>query len=327
MSTRPPSGDAVAVPSVPSVPSVPPVAGAEAIADSVAASRAAIAWMILACACFAVMNGLVRHLSASLPPLEIVFFRCLFGLAAMAPWLMRTGLVTLRTRHPWGQTLRALVAAVAMAAWFTGISLVPLAEATALSFTTPLFAAIAAVLVLGEAMRARRALAIVFGFAGALIILRPGFEAITWPVLCILGAAMLMAIGQVMVKWLARDDHPNAIVFWLVLLLTPITLGPALLVWQTPAAMDWVWLAMLGAIATLAHQAMTRSLAGAEATAVLPLDFLRLPFVAAIGYFAFAEIPDLWTWLGGGVIAGSSIYLARREALARRRAARLYKAG
>lgn len=275
--------------------------------------------MVTACACFAVMNGVVRHLSASLPPLEIVFFRCLFGLLAMAPWLFRAGLITVRTRKPGWQLLRAAIAAFAMAAWFTGISLVPLAEATALSFTTPLFAAVAAVFFLGEAIQSRRWIAIAVGFAGALVILRPGLVPISGPVLYVLGAAGLMAISQVMVKWLSRHDHPNAIVFWLVFLLTPITLGPALLVWEDPTLIDMLWLIFLGCIATLAHQAMVRALAGADATAVLPLDFLRLPFAALIGFLAFAERPDVWTWVGAAIIAGSTIYITHRESQQRRR--------
>ncbi len=275
-------------------------------------------WMLLACACFSVMNGIVRHLSASLDPLLIVFFRCLFGMIAMTPWLMRGGLGSLRTARRGLHVLRAAIAAVAMMAWFTGISVMPLAEATALSFTTPLFASIAAVLLLGEVMRARRWTATALGFFGAMIILRPGLVELTSGTIMVLAAALLMAVSQTIVKTLAGSEHPNAIVFWLAFLLTPIALVPAVFVWTTPSAIEFLWLIGLGLVATLGHQAVVRSFAVADITAVLPLDFTRLPFAALIGYFAFAEVPDRWTWIGAAVIVASSVYIAHREAALRR---------
>ncbi|MDP7540770.1 MAG: DMT family transporter, partial [Alphaproteobacteria bacterium] len=151
----------------------------------------AAVWMLLGCLCFSSMNGVVRHLSQQeLPTLVIVFFRSLFGLLAMLPWLLRPGLASLRPGRIDLHTLRVALALVAMVAWFYGLGLMPLAEATALSFTTPLFASIAAVLILGEVMRARRWTAILVGFAGAMIILRPGFAEFSTATACVLGAAL-----------------------------------------------------------------------------------------------------------------------------------------
>lgn len=287
------------------------------IAQAPDALRGAL-WMVLACACFSSMNGIVRHLAADLEPLVIVFFRCLFGMVAMAPWLMRSGLASLYTRRPWLHAARAALGVVAMGAWFTGLGMMPLAEAVALSFTTPLFASIAAVLILGEVMRARRWSATIIGFAGAMIILRPGLVTLDVAVALIIGAALLMSISQTLVKLLSRGEHPNAIVFWLVFLLTPLSLIPALAVWQTPSGEQFLWLLALGAVATLGHQAMARSFAVADITAVLPIDFIRLPFATAIGFFAFAELPDMWTWVGAAVIVASAVYIAHREARLRR---------
>lgn len=213
---------------------------------------------------------------------------------------------------------RATLGVFAMGAWFTGLGMMPLAEATALSFTTPLFASVAAVLILGEVMRRRRWSATVIGFVGAMIILRPGLVTLDVAVALILGAALLMSISQTLVKLLSRGEHPNAIVFWLVFLLTPLSLIPALVVWQTPNGEQFLWLLALGAVATLGHQAMARSFAVADVTAVLPIDFIRLPFATAIGFFAFAELPDMWTWVGAAVIVASAVYIAHREARLRR---------
>lgn len=277
-------------------------------------------WMVLACACFSSMNGIVRHLGQDLPILVLVFFRCFFGLIALLPWLLKPGLSSLRTSRPALHLLRVIIAFVAMSAWFYGLTLMPLAEATALSFTMPLFATVAAVLFLGEVMRARRWTATLIGFAGAMIILRPGFVEITDATLYVLFSAVLMAGSQTIVKLLSRTEHPNAIVFWIVFLMMPVSFVPALFVWQTPNLEQFAWLVALGVVATLGHQSMARSLASTDATAVYPLDFTRLIFAALIGYFAFSELPDAWTWVGAAVIMTSSIYIAHREATLRRAA-------
>ena len=271
-------------------------------------------WMLAACACFSSMNGVVRHLAQDLPVFVMVFFRSLFGLLAMLPFLLRPGLASLRPARPRMHLVRAALGLVAMGCWFHALGRLPLAEATALSFTMPLFASIAAVAALGERMRARRWTAVAVGFAGAMIILRPGFAAIDAATLLVLFSALLMAANQTVVKWLARDEHPNAIVFWLALLMTPASLVPALLDWRTPDPAQFAWLALLGLVATAGHQCMVRALASTDATAVYPFDFTRLIFAALIGYLAFGEVPDAWTWAGAAVIASSAIYIARREA-------------
>ena len=270
-------------------------------------------WMLFACLCFSIMNGIVRHLGGSIEPIVVVFFRCLFGLVAMAPFLLRSGLSSLRTEKPMLHVIRGFISVIAMGCWFYGIKVMPLAEAVALSFTTPLFSSIAAVVLLGEVMRRRRWTATVVGFIGTLIVLRPGLTEFTSGSFLILAAAILMAISQVMVKYLTGKDHPNAIVFWLVFLVLPLSLLPAAAFWQTPVGVEWIWLVGLGMIATLAHQSMVRSFALADATAVVPFDFMRLPFVALIGFFAFGEKADMWTWLGATVIVSSSVYITHRE--------------
>ena len=270
-------------------------------------------WMVFACLCFAAMNGIVRHLGESIEPIVVVFFRCLFGLVAMAPFLLRSGLASLRTQKPFLHVIRGLVAVVGMCCWFYGITQMPLAEAVALSFTTPMFSSVAAVILLGEVMRRRRWTAILVGFLGMLIVLRPGFTEFTTGSMLILIAALLMAVNQVMVKYLTGKDHPNAIVFWLVFLVLPLSFVPAVTFWHSPIGVEWFWLVGLGLIATLGHQSMVRSFALADATAVVPFEFMRLPFVALIGFFAFDETPDVWTWVGAAVIVSSSIYITHRE--------------
>ena len=270
--------------------------------------------MLVACLCFSLMSGIIRHLGGDLEPIVVVFFRCFFGIIAVVPFLVGSGFGSLKTKHPTLHIIRGLLAVVGMCCWFYGINLMPMAQAVALSFTSPLFASIAAVILLGEVMRARRWSATLIGFFGTLIVLRPGFEEFSTGSLLILTGALLMAVNQVMVKYLSGRDHPNAIVFWLVFLVFPLSAAPAVVMWETPAGIQWLWLIGLGLIATVGHQSMVRAFALADATAVVPFDFLRLPFVALLGFMAFGEVPDLWTWVGATIIVSSCVYIAHREA-------------
>lgn len=275
--------------------------------------------MLLAAAAFALMTVMVRMLGAAMHPFEIAFFRNLFGLLFMAPWLMAMGMGALRTRHIGGYSLRSLFGLTAMLLWFSAVTMMPLAEAVALSFTAPLFAAIAAVLFLGERMGLRRTFALLAGFAGALIILRPGLIELTLPAGLVLASSVFIACSITMVKTLSRTEGASAIVTWMGIYMVPMSLVPALFVWRWPTLTETAQLVVMGGLATAGQVAMTRAYAATDATVVLPFDYARLPFAAAVAYFAFAEIPDLWTWVGAGVIATATIYMARREALVARR--------
>ncbi len=273
-------------------------------------------WITLANMFFTVMAGIIRHVSADIHPFEIAFFRALFGLILMAPWFLRLGVASVRSRRVGMHVCRALFMLGAAMAWFTAISLMPIAEVTALTFTTPLFASLGAALFLAEKVGLRRAVAIGVGFAGAMIILRPGVEALTMPAMAALASAVFGAVGMLIVKSLSRTESPATIVIYVGLLLTPLSLVPALFVWTTPSLEALAWLAALGLVANLGHMPFARAMASADATAILPFDFLKLFFSATMGYLLFAEVPDVWTWIGATVIFGAVLYTARRESKA-----------
>lgn len=260
------------------------------------------------------LTGVIRHVSTELHPFEAAFFRSFFGLAFMLPWLMRTGFRGLRTRRPGLFAFRGLLAVLATLSWFSALTLMPLAEVVALSFTAPLMAAAGAALFLGETVRVRRWSAIVLGFAGVLIMLRPGAEALSAGALLALLAALAMAVSMLVLKVLSRTESTEAIVTYMVVFLTPASLIAALFFWQTPSPGMWPWLIAMGAFGTVGHLCLTRAFAMTETTVVLPFDYLRLPFVALIGFAFFAEVPGVTTWIGAGVIAAASAYLAQREA-------------
>lgn len=272
-------------------------------------------YMVAAAFGFSVMNLLIREASHELEPLQIAFFRNLFAIAAMAPWLLHAGVRrTFATRKLKLHLLRAVIGFTAMVCWFYALALMPLAEATALNFTVPLFATIGAALVLRETVRARRWTATVVGFLGVLIILRPGFGESDPVMLLPVVAALFMACVTLLIKRLSDTESPMTIVLYMNALLTGVSLIPAILVWRWPGAETWVALFLLGAVGAASQIGVVRAYQRADASAIMPFDYARLPFIALLAYLAFGEVPGLWTWVGGAVIAASAIYIAHREA-------------
>ncbi len=284
-------------------------------------------YMTAAAFCFSVMNIAIRIVADELDPLEIAFFRNFFALVFMLPWLWRAGFRALRTERLGAHIWRALIGLVAMICWFYAIAILPLAEAVSLNFTVPLFATAGAAIFLGEVVRARRWSATLLGFLGVLIILRPGVTDFSPAMALPVVAAAFMAVSTLLVKSLSRSDSPAAIVLYMNLILTPVSLVPALFVWRWPGWGSLALLVLIGLLAALAHILLTRAYTKADASAVMPFDYARLPFVAALAFLVFGEQPDLWTWIGAAVIAASAIYIARREAQVARERRALRVAG
>lgn len=270
-------------------------------------------WSVLASLAFAAMSGLIKLLSQDLHPFQAAFFRCAFGLMWMLPWLFRRGSGALRTTRMPLYLARAGLGVVGMLAGFYAIGRMPLAEASALSFTAPLFATVGAALILHETVRLRRWTATLLGFAGVLIILRPGFASVDPVAFWMLLSAATMAANSLIMKTLTRTDSTEAVVTWMVLLLAPLTLVAAIPVWQTPSLFHWGLAVALGLSGTLGHLALTRAFAAGEASLVMTFEYVRLPLSALIGMLLFAEMPTVWIFVGAAVIAGSSAYIAHRE--------------
>ncbi len=278
--------------------------------------------MTLAALGFSIMNILIRYAAVELHPIQIAFFRNFFALLFVLPWLFRHGFAGLKTKRPGLHIWRSVVGLSAMFCWFTSITILPLAEAVALNFTVPLFATAGAFLILHEAVGVRRWSATIAGFIGVVVIMRPGFVEITPAMAMPVIAAVFMAGSVLLVKTLSRTEDTVAMVLIMNLIMTPLSLVPALFVWEWPSWPVLGYLLLIGLVATIAHLALTKSYTLADASAVIPFDYARLPFVAVLAYFAFGELPDLWTWVGAGIIAASAIYIAQREAkLARERTA------
>ena len=270
--------------------------------------------MMAAAALFAAMNGVVRVCAdLGMHPFQIAFLRSVFALAFMLPFCMRGGLGALKTRRWKLYLLRGGAAATAMLFWMTAIATMPMAEATAISFTAPLFATVGSALILKETVRARRWSAIVFGFAGVMIILRPGFQTLEPGAVAALAAACAMATAALCIKALTDTEPAQRLVFYTSLILTALTLPFAASVW-TPMDIDFWGLGIaLGFFGVTAHTCLTLSFKAADASLVMPFDYTRLPFVALMGWLAFGETVSWITWAGSTLIIGSALYVAYRE--------------
>jgi drug/metabolite transporter (DMT)-like permease len=275
-------------------------------------TRGAI-WMLASGIFFAGLGVSIRIASREIPTVEVVFFRNFINLIIMLPWLIKIGIGGLKTKKLSMHLFRAIGGLISMFFWFAGFGVLPLAEATSLGFTAPLFATLGAVFFLHEIVRFRRWFAILFGFIGTLIILRPGLQIITPEALYILIGAIFVAGGFMLVKILSKTESPTTMVLFMALFLTPLSLIPALFVWVWPSPEAWIWLIIVGTTATCGHLLFNRAFAATDVTAVLPFDYCRLIFAAGIGLFMFNEMPDMWTWIGGSVIFSSTIYIANRE--------------
>lgn len=272
-----------------------------------------IVLMIVSTLGFSSMHVMIRHLADSLDPIQIAFFRNFFGLIVFLPWFLRYGLAPLRTKQLKLHALRAVLNVCAMFAFFSALGMTSLSRVTALGFTAPLFAALLSVVVLGEVFRLRRWTATLCGFLGTLVILRPGFEEIDLGSILVLFSALLWGCTLMVIKVLARTESSFTITSYMNILLTLLSLVPALLVWRTPEGMQWLWLLAIGVLGTLAQVAITQSLKEADVNAVMPFDFLKLIWVAIMGYLFFGETPGLYVWLGGAIVFASATYIAIRE--------------
>ena len=277
-------------------------------------------WLVASTACFSSMWMMIRYGGRELHVFEVSFFRFLFGLAFMAPLMWRRGGRAWRTRRLRDHGLNGVFQVVASNCTFLGVTLIQLAEVTALTFTAPLFATAGAALFLGEQVGLRRWTATAVGFLGALIILRPGLQAVSLPAVIVLVGSAFIAAGILASRSLARTERPETIVLYLTLLMAVFSAPAAAVVWTAPTAAALAWLAGAGLAGTLGLTCMACAYRVAEASAVMPFRYASILFAALYGYVLFGEVPDLWTWVGAAIIVAAALYTARREAQLARKA-------
>ena len=274
---------------------------------------------------FGLMAICIRLSSQTEPVAEIAFFRNLFGLLALLPVLAwpalrgRDGVghlrEVLRTTQLRRYFVRCLIGVVSMWMGFWSIANLPLSQAIALAYSSPIFVTIAAVLLLGETVRLRRWLAVIAGFIGVLVIVRPWSQAFSLGSLVAVAAALITAIVAIQIKQLSREDGSDTIVLWTYLFWVPMSLLPALWFWHPPQGMAWLWLLLSGVLGTVGQLLWTRALKLGEVSALTPISFVQLVIVTIAGWLWFGETLDRWTLAGAAIIFSATFYIARREAM------------
>lgn len=267
---------------------------------------------------FAIMHVLIRYASAELHPVQIAFFRNFFGVLVFFPILLRHGFGFLRTTRLGLHALRGVLNICAMFMFFYALSITEVARVTALAFSAPVYAAILSVAFLGERFRWHRWGAILAGFLGMLIVLRPGLIPLEPGPMLVVGSSFLWAACMIIIKVMSRTESSFAIVAYMNIFLALFSVGPAVWLWQWPSLEAWWLMVTIGVTGTFGQLGLSQALAETEPTVVMPFDFLRLIWVSALGYWLFGEIPDLYVWIGGAIIFASGFYLAWRESRNRR---------
>ncbi|NKB19932.1 MAG: EamA family transporter [Alphaproteobacteria bacterium] len=271
-------------------------------------------WTVIASFCVVAFTAIGKYLTAEMSVPMITFFRCVFGVLFIVPWVTRVGLAGLATRRPVLLIARGINTLIGLYCVFFAVALIPLADVVAIQYSKPIFASLAAVLILREIMYGARWRALIIGFVGMLIIIRPGFAEWNIGVLFALGAMAAGAFTTISVKLMTRTEPPDRIVAYTLVVMTIGSAVPAILSWQTPTLEQLLWLVLLGGLATGFQRCVARAYAAADATVVLPFEFIRLLIAVAFGFFIFGEALDGWTWAGGTVIFAASMYVVHAEA-------------
>jgi drug/metabolite transporter (DMT)-like permease len=272
-----------------------------------------ISWALVAFLCYSLIPIGVRMLGNTLPPIEILFFRNIIGLTAFLAFFSWRGFGNLKTERFGVHLQRNVLNFIGMWLWFAALTVMPLSKAITLHFTEPMFAAVLAVWVLGERPGIRRIMAIVGGFIGILIVLRPGAIPIDWPVLAVLGSALLYAGVSIYTRVLGRTEAASTTTFYYQAMLAAFSLPPAILVWVAPVWDDLPGIILVGVFGSAAPYFIIRAMRHAEATLVSPLGFFRLPLTAGFAFLFFGEPTEIWTWVGAAVIMSAAYFMVRGE--------------
>ena len=279
-----------------------------------------IFWMMATGILFVAVTGIVRHLGTDMSPVQAAFIRYLFGLILLIPVFIRMGELLRPPKVLGLHAARGIIHGIGVMLWFYAMARIPIAEVTALGFTAPIFTTVGAALFLGERLHFYRIGAVLMGFGGAIVVLQPGFQPINIGSVAQLTAAPLFACSFLIAKRLTNVESSTAIVAYLSVFVTLTLLVPALIVWRTPTLVELAWLFATAACATAGHYTLTQAFRAADITVTQPIQFLQLVWATILGLLLFDEQPEVWTWVGGGMIVASVTFIAHRESRRRKAA-------
>jgi len=270
-------------------------------------------WMFGMVVSLSLLAIAARELAPRHNPMELQVVRHGMSLLILLPFVIRAGFRPLRTTNLKLQLFRNVSHFAATVGWYISVTLLPLAEVFAIEFTTPVWVALLAVLFLGEKMNVGRVVALVLGIAGILVILRPGFADVgpgTW---LMVATAFGFAVANACTKGLTRTDSVLTVLLWMSMLQGTMALVGASFEWTPPIVEEIPWLIVIGVSGLAAHFSLAKALTLADVSLVNPVDFLRLPLIAVVGFLAYGEGVDILVLVGAGLIFVGNYYSIRRE--------------
>lgn len=273
----------------------------------------AAVWMLGALVSLGAMAVATRELSAYLSISQILFFRSACGLLIISFLLWRTNWRQIVSPQLGSHFVRNLSHLCAQYAWIYGIIFIPMAEVFAIEFTAPVWTTLLAAIILKERITFPRVVSIALGLVGVLVIVRPGFAVVHHAALVVLVGAVCFAMAYTMTKKISSTDTPLCILFYMTAIQLPLTLVPSALNWQPVVQQAWPLILVVGVMALTAHYCMARAMKKADATIVVPMDFLRLPLIAAVGAMLYGEKVEVWVFLGAGLILVGNLFSIKME--------------
>lgn len=274
----------------------------------------AAAWMLASIALLLLMAVSGRATTRELNVFQVMEMRSVLAFLMLLPFVyVEGGFRAMRTRILPSHIIRNGAHYVGQFAWLMGLTMIPMAQVIAIEFTAPIWTALMAAAFLGERLTWRKAIAILLGLIGVIIIVRPGAASINPGQLVVLGAAFVFAVSFITTKALTKRDSATKIIFWMLIIQSVIGFTPALNVWVWPSAGLWPWIFLIAFSGTFAHFCMAKALSYADATVVMPIDYLRVPLSAVIGYLLYAEAIDIFTACGAALILTGNLFNLRRS--------------
>jgi len=277
-------------------------------------------WIVLSGTLITIQLGIVRLIADQVHVFEIIFVRASFGLLFILPMLIKGRGIYLKPEKPGLNILCGALAFIATFCFYFAAKYMPLADITAIHFIRPVFAAYAAAIILGEVLSGRRILAFAMAVVGAAIIIRPGYVDFNVGILFVFGVIAVQSWNPINRKKLSAVEHPDTVAVWNVLVVLPLGAICTIFVWTTPTLEQLGWMAAIGILEMINQRVLARAYVQGDAILVVGLHYTRLPIAAIVGFLMFGDVPEIWIWIGGTVIAFAAIFLARSEVKAAKKA-------
>ena len=270
-------------------------------------------WLVSGGFIFTTNGAMIRLLSAEIEGVQTAFFRAFFSVLLLAPMMLTGRVQPWRSARIQGHFWRTFMGTVSMVLGFYAVSMLPLADATALAFSQPLFSVVLAAAVLREKVRWRRWSATIIGFIGVLVMARPGSGSLQPGAIVAILNALAVGVSILLVRRLSDTEPPIMILTQFAIFSTLLLALPAIWFWRWPSAYGWLLAVGVSVTATLGQYFWVQAFATGEMSAVAPFDYLRLPFAVFVGWLIWGEMPVIWTYIGASVVIGSALYIAYRE--------------